>query len=96
MNDFVIAMDTARELMGGGFSFLDAMARGLNESGTIDRWNREKAERKGGKKPCACRYDRAAVMRTAWIYRKGEGLTMSAALKRAWADARRSTLHLVA
>ncbi|MDR1286535.1 MAG: hypothetical protein LBK08_02905 [Treponema sp.] len=44
---------------------------------------------------CPCRYDRAAIMRSAWQYRKGEGLTMSAALKRTRADARRANLHLV-
>ena len=59
----------------------------LYENGTVDRWKREKAEWKAGQNPCW--YDRAAVMRAAWAYRKGEGLTMSAALKRAWADARR-------
>jgi hypothetical protein len=96
MNDFAIAMDTAQELMNGGISFLDAFCQGLDESGTAARWKREKAERKAGKKPRSCRYDRSAIMRTAWKYRKEEGLTMSAALKRAWADARRSTLHLVA
>jgi Ni/Co efflux regulator RcnB len=93
-NDFTIAMDMAQELMDGGLSFWEAMAQGLNESGTVDRWNREKAERKAGRRPC--RYDRSAIMRRAWKYRKGEGLTMSAALKRAWADARRSDLHRVA
>jgi hypothetical protein len=87
-------MDTAQELMGGGISFWDAVARGLDESGTTERWKREKAERKAGRRPC--RYDRSAIMKAAWKYRKGENLTMSAALKRAWADARRSTLHLVA
>jgi hypothetical protein len=96
MNDFAMAMDMAQELMNGGISFLDAFCRGLDESGTAARWKREKAERKAGKKPRASRYDLSAIMRTAWTYRKGEGLTMSAALKRAWADARRSTLHLVA
>jgi hypothetical protein len=96
MNDFATAMDMARELMNGGSSFLDAFCQGLDESGTAARWEREKAEREAGKKPRACRYDRSAVMRAAWTYRKGEGFTMSAALKRAWADARRSALHLVA
>jgi hypothetical protein len=95
-NDFAMAMDTAEELMNGGISFLDAFCRGLDESGTAARWKREKAEWKAGKKPRPCRYDRAAVMRTAWQYRKGECLAMSAALKRAWADARRLTLHLAA
>jgi hypothetical protein len=65
----------------------------LYEDGTIDRWKREKAEGQG-RGPS--RYDRGAVMRSAWAYRKGEGLSMSAALKRAWADARRATLRLVA
>jgi hypothetical protein len=93
-NDFTMAMDTALELMGGGIPFWDAVFQGLDESGTTERWKREKADRKTCCRPC--RYDRAAIMRTAWKYRKGEGLTMSAALKRAWADARRSAIHLVA
>jgi hypothetical protein len=93
-DDLSVALDMTQDLMDGGFSFVEAIARGLNESGTVERYNREKAERKAGKRPC--RYDRSAIMRTAWQYRKGEGLTMSAALKRAWADAKRSTLRVVA
>ena len=72
------------------YALLDDFVDELYENGTIDRWRREKAE------PKPCRYDRAAVMRTAWAYRKGEGLSMSEALKLAWADARRATLRLVA
>ncbi|MDR2701099.1 MAG: hypothetical protein LBB72_01550 [Spirochaetaceae bacterium] len=60
--------------------------------GTLARWEREKAGRQ--RKPC--RYDRAAVMRSAWAYRRAEGLTMSEALKRAWADARRANLRIAA
>jgi hypothetical protein len=58
------------------------------EDGSIDRWKREKEERKAKQWRGSCRYDRAAIMRSAWAYRKGEGFTMSAALKRAWAEAR--------
>jgi hypothetical protein len=76
------------------YNLLDNFVEDLYADGTVDRWKREKAERKAGKRPC--RYNRAAVMRSVWTYRKKEGLTMSAALKRAWADARRSILHLVA
>jgi len=64
--------------------------------GTLARWEREKAEREAGRRRKPRRYDKAAVMRSAWQYRKGEGLTMSQALKRAWADARRAKLQLVA
>jgi len=64
----------------------------LYKNGTVDRWKGEKATGKAG----PCRYDRAAVMRSAWAYRKGDGLSMSAALKRAWADTRRAALRLVA
>ena len=35
---------------------------------------------------CETRRVRQAVMLAAWQYRKGEGLSMSEALKRAWAD----------
>jgi hypothetical protein len=76
------------------YALLDDFIEELYANGTVDRWKREKAEREAGRRPC--RYDRGAVMRSAWQYRKGEGLTMSAALKRAWADARRVNLHLVA
>jgi hypothetical protein len=31
--------------------------------------------------------NRSEVMKAAWQYRKADGLTMSAALKRAWAEA---------
>jgi hypothetical protein len=48
-NDFTIAMDTARELMDGGIPFLEAVCQGLDESSTIDRWKREKTERRAGK-----------------------------------------------
>ncbi|MDR3174682.1 MAG: hypothetical protein LBU19_10560 [Treponema sp.] len=67
----------------------DCLMEDWEADGTLVRWERG-AERR------PCRYDRAAVMRSAWRYRKGEGLTMSAALKRAWADARRANLYLVA
>ena len=74
-------------------ALLEGFVEELYENGTVDRWKREKA---AGKGRGPCRYDRAAVMRSAWQYRKGEGLAMSAALKRSWADARRAALRLVA
>ena len=64
----------------------------LYGGGTIYRRRRDKAE---GKVPRPG-YDRSAVMRSGWAYRKGEGLSMSAALRRAWADARRANLRAVA
>jgi hypothetical protein len=80
--------------MNNFFELLDDFVEDLYADGTVDRWKREKEGRKRPEpRP---RYDRAAVMRSAWKYRKTEGFTMSAALKLAWADARRSTLHLVA
>jgi hypothetical protein len=51
-NDFTDAMDRAQELMGGGIPFWDAVAQGLDESGTAGRWKREEAERKTGRRPC--------------------------------------------
>jgi hypothetical protein len=42
-NDFTIAMDMARKLMDSGIPFMEAVCQGLDESGTIDRWKREKA-----------------------------------------------------
>ncbi|MDR0475420.1 MAG: hypothetical protein LBH43_17325 [Treponema sp.] len=71
--------------------YINSFIEELYENGSIDRWKREKAEREAGRKR---KYDRAAIMRSAWAYRKGEGLTMSAALQRAWADAKRATLHI--
>jgi hypothetical protein len=79
--------------MNGFQALLDDFIGELYEDGTVSRWEAEKAEGQGRG---SCQYDRAAVMRSAWAYRKGEGLSMSAALKRAWADARRSALRLVA
>ena len=75
-------------------ALLDDFIEDLRADGTVGRWEQGRAGRKAGRVPC--RYDRAAVMRSAWAYRKGEGLAMSEALKRAWADARRASLRLVA
>ena len=80
--------------MNQAFALLEDFVDELYEDGTVGRWKREKAERKPEKLPC--RFDRGTIMRSAWAYRKGEGLSMSAALKLAWADARRTTLRLVA
>jgi len=46
--------------------YLDKFIDELYEDGTVDRWKREKAEREARRG----RYDRAAVMRSAWQYRK--------------------------
>jgi hypothetical protein len=80
--------------MNGFQALLDDLIGHWEADGTLARWEREKAERKAGRRPC--RYDRAAIMRSAWQYRKTEGLTMSEALKQAWADAHRANLRLVA
>jgi hypothetical protein len=76
------------------FALIESFVNELWENGTAGRWNREKAGRKPG--PGLRRYDRSAVMRSAWEYRKRDGHTMSVALQLAWSDARRTKLRLVA
>jgi hypothetical protein len=71
------------------FGLLDDFVEGIYQDGTAARWKAEKEARKQRSKPRrGCRYDRSAIMREAWQYRKGWGLTMSEGLKRAWANAR--------
>ena len=68
------------------YDLLDDFIEELYEDGSVDRWKREAEERKASKKPRPCQYDRGAIMRSAWQYRKEEGCSMSAALKLAWAE----------
>ncbi|GHT52859.1 hypothetical protein FACS1894106_2480 [Spirochaetia bacterium] len=68
------------------FSLLDDFCEQLDRDGTSARWKAEKEARK--QKRRGCRYDRGAIMRAAWQYRKGWGMSMSEALKRAWAGAK--------
>ena len=82
--------------MSNFFALFDNFIEELYEDGTIDRWKREEAERKAKRKPSPTMYDRAAIMRSAWAYRKYDGLSMSDALKLAWADARRANLSMAA
>jgi hypothetical protein len=71
------------------FSLLDNFIEETYADGTAARWKAEKEARQQRKKPLrGYRYDRSAIMKAAWGYRKGRGLSMSESLKRAWAEAK--------
>ena len=65
-------------------TLLEDFISDLDKDGTLARWSQAKYKdlRRHGW------HDRAAIMRAAWKYRKEEGLSMSEAMKRAWADDR--------
>jgi hypothetical protein len=76
-----------RNITAADVFFIDSIVDFFEADGATGRRRKRTAKRKV---PRPCRYDRSAVMRSAWAYRKGEGLSMSNALKLAWADARKA------